>query len=96
MSCLQEEKERLERAWRIPESDVRWDRRIAEGSFGEVWSGRWGHLPVALKLLREQLILDGTADDATVSQASEDFRRECDSLQTIKHPHLYVIVHVFD
>jgi serine/threonine protein kinase len=86
--CQQEQKERLERAWRIPESDVRWDRKLAGGTFGEVWAGRWGHLPVAIKVLRQRVVLDADDVDDSVKAAAADFRRECDSLQTIKHPHL--------
>jgi len=42
----------LSEAWLINENDLEWEKRLAAGSFGEVWKGKWALLPnqpVALK-----------------------------------------------
>jgi len=46
----------LKQAWEIDHAEVTLGHRIDEGSegaFGEVWSGAWGGIDVAVKVLRK-------------------------------------------
>jgi hypothetical protein len=54
-----------------------------KGTFGAVWEGMWGSQQVAIKVLKRP------ADD---DEGAEDFRKECETLQTIKHPNLLVFL----
>eukprot|EP00041_Stephanoeca_diplocostata_P032859 m.1065380 g.1065380 ORF g.1065380 m.1065380 type:complete len:1064 (-) comp24220_c0_seq4:1288-4479(-) len=83
LSDVTEEKERLQQAWVIPEEDVILNRQLASGAFGTVWSGRWGHIPVAVKQLRIPM-------DDLDPFASEDFDREVTFMQSIRHPNLLI------
>ena len=34
-----EDRSKLQSAWRIDQKDLKWEKRLAAGSFGEVWKG---------------------------------------------------------
>jgi hypothetical protein len=68
-------------AWEIPAEHITFLQLLAEGSYGEVWKGLWGSQTVAIKTLKRGT--DNEHDD-------EDFRKECEALQAIKHPNLLV------
>jgi serine/threonine protein kinase len=72
---------RILAAWEIPAEHITFLQQLAEGSYGAVWKGLWGSQPVAIKVLK------GTVDDEL---GAEDFRKECETLQSIKHPNLLV------
>eukprot|EP00040_Diaphanoeca_grandis_P035381 m.222329 g.222329 ORF g.222329 m.222329 type:complete len:1028 (+) comp33371_c0_seq5:262-3345(+) len=76
-----EEKDRMKQAWSIDESDIKVNEVIGRGGFGTVYAGRWGHIPVAVKVLRIPL------DDVNPLM-SEDFNREVSFMQSIRHPNL--------
>ena len=40
-----EDRSKLQSAWRIDQKDLKWEKRLAAGSFGEVWKGKWLLLP---------------------------------------------------
>jgi serine/threonine protein kinase len=63
------------------------DRRLAEGTFGVVWRGRWGKGPdVAIKVLKSGGVdADGDPIDAN---AMADFQTECTMLGRLNHPYL--------
>lgn len=56
------------------------------GAFGAVWLGLWGRQTVAIKTLKR---IVGVGDELD-PEAAEDFRKECVTLQSIKHPCLIV------
>jgi hypothetical protein len=67
-----DENELMGQAWSIAEEDLTFGKLIGEGAFGRVWDGTWGHVPVAIKVLRipfDELDLD----------MQEDFDREVSS-----------------
>lgn len=66
---VEEENELLTQAWSIAEDDLEFGKVIGEGAFGRVYSGRWGHIPVAIKVLRTPL-------DALDRGVVADFDRE--------------------
>lgn len=72
----------MKRAWEIDESDVDLEEQMASGAFGAVWRGRWGHIAVAVKMLKQPL------DDATLG--GDDFHREVSFMQKIRHPNLLI------
>eukprot|EP00041_Stephanoeca_diplocostata_P037789 m.1444556 g.1444556 ORF g.1444556 m.1444556 type:complete len:571 (-) comp25106_c0_seq1:831-2543(-) len=74
--------DRMLAAWQIPERDVVFHRVFAEGTYGEVWEGTWSNIKVAIKLIKQPI-------DADIDPfAAEDYRRECKTLQSIRHPSL--------
>lgn len=68
--------QRLERAWEIIESDLTLGRVLAAGSFGTVYQAHWGHIEVAVKVLK-YAIVDGDTDP----MATDDFDREVTFMQ---------------
>eukprot|EP00040_Diaphanoeca_grandis_P034701 m.216423 g.216423 ORF g.216423 m.216423 type:complete len:1123 (+) comp33207_c7_seq3:167-3535(+) len=80
-SRVEEEKQRMQQAWAIDEGDLRMHEVIGIGAFGTVHAGVWGHIPVAVKILRIPL-------DDLDPLMSEDFDREVTFMQSIRHPNL--------
>jgi len=79
--------QRIRAAWEIVSDDVQMLAKLAEGTFGVVWKGRWGNQTVAIKVLKTPLDQDA---DGVENSGTEDFQKECETLQTIKHPNLIV------
>eukprot|EP00041_Stephanoeca_diplocostata_P032953 m.1074894 g.1074894 ORF g.1074894 m.1074894 type:complete len:1016 (-) comp24238_c0_seq68:1890-4937(-) len=73
----------MKRAWEIDERDLKMERQLAAGAFGSVWRAQWGHVVVAVKLLKTVL-----PEDALDSLASDEFDREVSFMQKIRHPNL--------
>jgi hypothetical protein len=48
----QKENELMGQAWSIEEEDLTFGPVIGEGAFGRVYKGAWGHVTVAIKVLR--------------------------------------------
>jgi serine/threonine protein kinase len=80
---ITEEKARMQQAWTIDESDLRMHEVIGMGAFGTVFAATWGHIPVAVKVLKMPL------DDVN-PLLSEDFDREVTFMQSIRHPNLLI------
>eukprot|EP00040_Diaphanoeca_grandis_P025298 m.139913 g.139913 ORF g.139913 m.139913 type:complete len:982 (-) comp30090_c0_seq3:440-3385(-) len=78
---ITEEKDRMKQAWTIDESDLMLQDVIGVGGYGTVYRGRWGHIPVAVKVLTA-LITDLNP------LLTEDFDREVTFMQAIRHPNL--------
>eukprot|EP00035_Acanthoeca_spectabilis_P010720 m.189532 g.189532 ORF g.189532 m.189532 type:complete len:1041 (+) comp15110_c0_seq2:129-3251(+) len=76
-----EEKERWAGAYMIPEADVTLGGELGSGAFGRVLRGMWGHIPVAVKILRRPM------DDLDLSM-QEDFDREVAVMRSIRHPNV--------
>jgi hypothetical protein len=76
-----EENELMEQGWLIAQEDLAFGDVIGEGSFGRVFKGLWGFIPVAIKVLRSPL------DDDDKTQV-DDFNREVKFMRSIRHPHL--------
>eukprot|EP00041_Stephanoeca_diplocostata_P030984 m.951137 g.951137 ORF g.951137 m.951137 type:complete len:899 (-) comp23863_c0_seq1:429-3125(-) len=76
--------QRMMAAWQIPEEHVVFEKRVADGSFGDVWAGRWGNHAVAIKVLKASI------EDSFDTGVAEDFQRECKTLQSIRHPNLLI------
>ena len=66
---MQSELQELERAWEIHSQDVALERKIGTGSFGEVWTGRWQGITVAVKKINSM----GLFND---EEAMRDFIKE--------------------
>jgi len=87
---------RLLAAWELPWDHVRLSKKLAEGTFGEVWAGKWSNISVAVKLLKktvnphanDPLYASAIAEQEMIMQ--EEFRQECETLQSIKHPNLLI------
>eukprot|EP00041_Stephanoeca_diplocostata_P035245 m.1234281 g.1234281 ORF g.1234281 m.1234281 type:complete len:1427 (-) comp24665_c0_seq11:370-4650(-) len=81
LSDITEKHDRMQQAWAISEDDLVLDRQLASGTYGTVWAGYWGHIPVAVKRLKIPL------DDLDPVSA-DDFEKEVTSMQSIRHPNL--------
>lgn len=71
----------MEQGWAIAEGDLAFGESIGEGAFGRVFRGMWGHIPVAIKVLRYPL-------DELDPMLVDDFNREVQVMRSIRHPHL--------
>lgn len=71
----------MKRAWEIPEEDLLLVHELASGGYGSVWRATWGHIAVAVKILRHRV-------DELDPLAGENFSKEVTFMQKIKHPHL--------
>ncbi|EGD75784.1 TKL protein kinase [Salpingoeca rosetta] len=74
----------LKKAWEIGFDELHLVSRIDAGSpgtFGEVWRADWDTVQVAVKILREGIML---MDESTVAE----FGREVEFLQHTRHPHV--------
>eukprot|EP00041_Stephanoeca_diplocostata_P034667 m.1194113 g.1194113 ORF g.1194113 m.1194113 type:complete len:1145 (+) comp24560_c0_seq2:657-4091(+) len=78
-----DENQRMRKVWAIEEADIVVQSTVGDGTSGTVKRGMWGHIPVAVKLLRVPL-------DDLDPQAAEDFDREVRFMQSIRHPHLLI------
>ena len=72
----------MKRAWEILEDDLVLEHELASGGFGSVWKAKWGHIDVAVKILRTTIEGDGEGF------ASDEFNREVSFMQKIRHPNL--------
>lgn len=72
----------MKRGWEISEADLNMKQQVAAGAYGSVWQATWGHVDVAVKMLKNLV------DDDFGSLASEDFNREVSFMQQIRHPNL--------
>ncbi len=71
----------LRRAWDISPSELEIHHEIGVGAIGRVLFAQWSDLPVVVKVLRAV----GRELDET---ATQEFRREVEFLQTIRHPNI--------
>eukprot|EP00040_Diaphanoeca_grandis_P013546 m.68521 g.68521 ORF g.68521 m.68521 type:complete len:998 (-) comp23966_c0_seq1:124-3117(-) len=78
---INEERDRMQQAWRIAESDLKRGVVIGRGGNGTVYAGTWGHIPVAIKVLK-------TLFDDLNPLLTEEFDREVKFMQSIRHPNL--------
>ena len=76
-----EANERMRQAWQISEDELVVAEKIAAGATGEVYRGRWGHIPVAIKMQHEAVL----EFDPTLI---ESFQEEAALMQSIRHPNL--------
>lgn len=73
-------------SWQIKADEIELVKRLAEGTYGVVWDGRWKDRRVAIKVLKIGGV-DSEGDQLDVG-ADEDFERECAALEKIDHSHL--------
>lgn len=71
-----------QRAWEIEPDEVELHELIGEGSFGQVWRGRWSGLDIAVKILRQNVLEVG----GEFVQA--EFEREIEFMQRTRHPNI--------
>lgn len=77
--------QRMRGAWQITSSHIKLLERLAEGAFGTVWRGLWGSQTVAVKVLKQSL-------DESTPELAEEFHKECEMLQSIRHPALIIFL----
>ena len=95
---LADQEKVFESSWKIDASEIKLERMIGRGGYGEVWCGTWGDRPVAVKkLLRysngdgdEQLmsfveVHDSLLRSESGSQAESEFVDEIKLIRRIKH-----------
>lgn len=56
LGALQEEHDRILNAWQIQWEALTIGERLGSGSFGDVFSGYWGHIKVAIKILHRPIV----------------------------------------
>lgn len=74
----------LKKAWEIDYGELTFDKRIdgeVKGAFGEVWSGQWDGIAVAIKVMRQTLL---EMDPSLI----DEFEREVSFMQRTRHPNI--------
>lgn len=79
---LYAENTEMKRAWEIAEDDLDMECVIASGASASVWRAKWGHIDVAVKVLKHPI------DDDFDPLAGEEFNREVLFMQRLRHPNL--------
>eukprot|EP00040_Diaphanoeca_grandis_P015153 m.77111 g.77111 ORF g.77111 m.77111 type:complete len:782 (-) comp24979_c0_seq1:273-2618(-) len=74
----------MKSAWEIDEADLVTEEILASGAMGVVWRATWGHIQVAMKILKTPV------DDDFGLLVSEEFNREVSFMQKIRHPNLLI------
>ena len=89
--------QRMLAAWQIPWEHVTLNTKLAEGTYGEVWAGLYSNMQVAIKLLKKPTTAptDENSEYASAvarmnAETAEELRKECETLQMIKHPNLLI------
>ena len=72
------DQERKQKGWMLSEAELTRGKQIAQGSFGVVHAGTWGHIDVAIK----------THIDHGEPSALEEFQKEAEFMQSIRHPNM--------
>eukprot|EP00047_Mylnosiga_fluctuans_P017625 m.63196 g.63196 ORF g.63196 m.63196 type:complete len:1176 (+) comp7179_c0_seq3:179-3706(+) len=73
------ELDEMQRAWEIRENEITLDRKVDEGSFGEVFKATFRELPVAVKKIK--LTMSEDIDAASFA----DFEREAKIMRAARH-----------
>jgi tRNA A-37 threonylcarbamoyl transferase component Bud32 len=89
--------QRMLAVWQIPWEHVTLSSKLAEGTFGEVWAGQYSNLQVAIKVLKKSAVGAQYSDPLYASaiarmnaETAEELRKECETLQLIRHPNLLI------
>ena len=70
--------------------------RIGKGGYGEVFRGKLGSRPVAVKKIYDILVDAARENRQALEHIIEEFRRECDLLKAAKHPNVVEFIGVFN
>ena len=62
-------------------------KELSRGAYGAVHSGQLDGREVAIKRIHK-LLLEGATDEGVLEKMLGDFRRECDLLERVDHPHV--------
>lgn len=68
----------LQSVWKIDRNSLELGKKIAEGSYGEVFQGMYGSFPCAVKMVRKEL------RDFDFNQHAREFEREIELLQGLR------------
>ena len=71
------DQERKQKGWMISEAELTRGKQIAQGSFGVVHAGTWGHIDVAIKTYIDH------GDPSALDQAVDEFQKEAEFMQSI-------------
>jgi serine/threonine protein kinase len=64
--------------WEIPYSELTLNERLGEGSTGRVFKGEWKGLPVAIKVIKQNLS----------NEMMEEFKKEVRAFCKLRHPNV--------
>ena len=70
------------KVWKIDPRSIKLQKKIAEGSYGEVSQGLYGSFPCAVKMIRKELRMF----DAVIH--TRDFENEIELLQGLRHANI--------
>eukprot|EP00041_Stephanoeca_diplocostata_P027037 m.738299 g.738299 ORF g.738299 m.738299 type:complete len:965 (-) comp23099_c0_seq7:224-3118(-) len=77
-----EELTELQRAWLIDPAQVQIEKKIAEGTYGEVSVGVYQNFPVAVKMIRKAM------QEWDLKQHTDEFEREIRLLRQLRHANI--------
>ncbi|EGD80109.1 TKL protein kinase [Salpingoeca rosetta] len=76
-----EEVKALKAVWEIGHEELRFEKCVASGAHGDVWRAEWDAVPVAVKVLKQNVML---FDESTVAE----FEKEVEFLRCTRHPNV--------
>lgn len=66
--------------WNIARDEIRLEKRLGQGNFGEVWYGKWREqTEIAIKTMKPN------------TMSKEDFKREADTMKKLRHKKLVAL-----
>ena len=76
-------------------SHVRIGEEIGKGAYGAVFKGEYYGQPVAIKKVHNTLVDYARHNHVDYMRLISEFKRECELLQTLEHPHVVKFIEVF-
>ena len=73
----------LRPCFEINYEELKFEKEIAQGAFGQIFRGKWRETTVAIKLLKKNLMKEETI---------KDFLNECYAMESLRHPNIVMFM----
>ena len=73
----------LKPCFEVAYDELKFEKEIAQGAFGQIFRGKWRETTVAIKLLKKKLMKEETI---------KDFLNECYAMESLRHPNIVMFL----